>query len=98
MRRHAHEERVSAERSITVHVLVLAIALVVPIAGALHAQSAAAPILAVDEGTRLFPIAQLTGSQWVPPPATGLARVPDSWTRWYTAGGSAPIRVRSSMA
>ena len=50
-------------------------------------------VLAADQGTRLHPIAQLTGSQWVPIPASGLARTPPDWIRRYTLGNAVQIRL-----
>ena len=52
-------------------------------------------VLAADQGTRLHPIAQLTGSRWVPIPASGLSRTPPNWIRRYTLGDSVPIRLGS---
>ena len=52
-------------------------------------------LVAVDEGTRLQPIARVSGEEWSSP--AGLA-LPRAWTRWYTTGTSAAVEVRSTRA
>jgi hypothetical protein len=62
-------------------------------AGVMAQAQGAESVLAADQGTRLHPIAQLTGSQLVPIPASGLVRTPPDWIRRYTLGNAVQIRL-----